>query len=59
MSQKGESKTFEANLIICRGMHSGRIAFLGFKDFIIKLMSSTVGLGKSNEAKFLKFSDYT
>ena len=40
-------------------MHSGRIAFLGFKDFIIKLMSSTVGLGKSNEAKFLKFSDYT
>ena len=44
--QRSESVTFEANLITFRGTQSGPVAFLGFKDFMVKLISSTVGLGK-------------
>ena len=54
--------TFEAKLITFRGIQSEPVAFLGFTDLVIKLTSSTVGLGKSNGAKFFNFHfhfDYT
>ena len=37
----------EAYLMAFIGMPSGPVAFLGFKDFIIKLISAAVGFGKS------------
>ena len=56
MLKSWESIPFEENYITFRGIQSGYVAFLGFKDFMIKLISSTVGLGKSNRDNVLKFS---
>ena len=44
------------NLISFRGIAFRPVAFLGFKNFMVKQTSSTVGLGKSNGATFLKLS---
>ena len=46
----------EAYLMAFMGMPSGHVAFLGFKDFIIKLISAAVGFGKSKRVKFLEHS---
>ena len=46
----------EAYLMAFIGMPSGPVAFLGFKDFIIKLISTAVGFGKSKQVKLLEHS---
>ena len=47
---------FEAYLNTFIGIPSGPVAFLRFKDFMILLISSTVGLGNSNGIKFFEDS---
>ena len=49
---------FEAYLIIFMGIPSGPVAFLGFRDFIMELMSFTVGFGKS-KTEFVKFPKFS
>lgn len=45
--QGWESTIFEPNWITFRSKKSGTVASLGFKNFMIKLISYTVGLQKS------------
>ena len=47
---------FEACFKTFMGIPSGPVAFLGFKDFMIRLISSTVGFGKSKEIEFIEHS---
>ena len=47
---------FEAYLKTFIGIPSGPAAFLGFKDFMIRLISSTVGFGKSKGIEFIEHS---
>ena len=59
MLGRWESITIEVNLITFRGIHSGPAVFLGFKNLMIKLISSTWCLRKSNGAEVSEiFFDY-